>query len=38
VIEHLAQLTRRYDVQAIKRFALETRTATLVCFLVLKEA
>jgi hypothetical protein len=34
VIEHLAQLTRRYDVQALKRFAPETRTAMLVCFLV----
>ena len=34
VIEHLAQLTRRYDVQAVKRFAPETRTAMLVCFLV----
>jgi hypothetical protein len=34
VIEHLAQLTRRYDVQALKRFALETRTAMLVSFLV----
>ena len=34
VIDHLAQLTRRYDVQALKRFAPETRTAMLVCFLV----
>lgn len=34
VIEHLAQLTRRYDVQALKRFAPETRTAMVVCFLV----
>lgn len=34
MIEHLAQLTRRYDVQALKRFATETRTAMLVCFLV----
>jgi TnpA family transposase len=33
VIEHLAQLTRRYDVQALKRFAPETRAAMLVCFL-----
>jgi hypothetical protein len=33
LIEHLAQLTRRYDVQALKRFAPETRTAMLVCFL-----
>jgi TnpA family transposase len=33
VIEHLAQLTRRYDVQALKRFGPETRTAMLVCFL-----
>ncbi|MGI9070410.1 MAG: DUF4158 domain-containing protein [Bryobacteraceae bacterium] len=34
VIEHLAQLTRRYDVRALKRFAPETRSAMLVCFLV----
>ena len=34
MIERLAHLTRRYDVQAVKRFAPETRTATLVCFLV----
>jgi TnpA family transposase len=34
VIEHLAQLTRRYDVQALKRFAPEMRTAMLACFLV----
>ena len=34
IIEHLAQLTRRYDVQALKRFAPETRTPMLVCFLV----
>lgn len=33
VIDHLAQLTRRYDVQALKRFPSETRTAMLVCFL-----
>lgn len=34
VIEHLAQQTRRYDVQALKRFAPEIQTAMLVCFLV----
>jgi hypothetical protein len=34
VIEHLARLTRRYNVQALKRFAPETRTAMLACFLV----
>jgi TnpA family transposase len=33
VIEHLAESTRRYDVQALKRFSPETRTAMLVCFL-----
>ena len=33
VIEHLAKLTRRYDVQSLKRFAPETRTAMLACFL-----
>jgi TnpA family transposase len=33
VLDHLAQLTRRYDVQALKRFAPETRMAMLVCFL-----
>jgi hypothetical protein len=34
VVDHLAQLTRRYDVQSLKRFAPETRIAMLVCFLV----
>jgi TnpA family transposase len=33
VVEHLAKLTRRYDVQALKRFDPEARTAMLVCFL-----
>jgi len=34
VIEHLAELTRRYDALALKRFAPETRTAMLVCVVV----
>ncbi|MCZ6489269.1 MAG: Tn3 family transposase, partial [Acidobacteria bacterium] len=34
VIDHLSQLTRKYDVQALKRFAPETRHAMLACFLV----
>ena len=34
VIELLEKLTRRYDVQALKRFDPEARTAMLVCFLV----
>jgi len=34
VVEHLEKLTRRYDVQALKRFDPEARTAMLACFLV----
>ena len=33
VIEHLAQLARRYDAQALKRFPTDTRLAMLACFL-----
>jgi hypothetical protein len=33
VIEHLAQLARRYDAQALKRFSADRRLAMLACFL-----
>lgn len=34
VIDHLAQLARKYDAQALKRFAPAARLAMLACFLV----
>ena len=34
VIDHLAQLARKYDAQALKRFAPAARHAMLACFLV----
>jgi hypothetical protein len=34
VIEHLAQLTRRYDVHTLRRFPPARRHALLLCFLV----
>jgi TnpA family transposase len=33
VIDHLVQLARRYDVQALKRFTIDTRLAIVACFL-----
>lgn len=33
VVEHLAQLARRYDAQALKRFVPDMRLAMLTCFL-----
>src|SRR5713101_9348562 len=34
LIEHLAQLTRRYDVRALRRFLAPRRYALVLCFLV----
>jgi TnpA family transposase len=34
IIEHLARLTRRYDVRALRRFPAARRYAMLLCFLV----
>ena len=33
LVEHLSQLARKYDVQALKRFSPPTRHAMLACFL-----
>jgi len=33
LVEHLSQLARKYDVQALKRFSPATRHAMLACFL-----